>query len=138
MAPQQQLPHRITHVIFDLDGVLIDSERVYSLANTKALAVLHGKQFTLQMKAAMIGRSKESAIRTVLEMNQLETTPEAIEKYDVYYESLLEELLPAAPELPGASALIEHLHSKGIPLGICTGIPTSIWHNYEWPTEECF
>jgi len=115
--------HRITHVIFDFDGVLLDSERAYSAANSKTLE-LYGKQFNNQMKAAMMGRSKESAILTVLEMCQLDTSPEAVRKYDVHYESILEELLPAAPELPGATALIEHFHSEGIPLGICTGSST--------------
>ncbi|KAI6222480.1 HAD hydrolase, family IA, variant 3 [Aphelenchoides fujianensis] len=81
----------ITHVIFDFDGVLIDSEQVYS-----------------------------EAVRTLLRMAGLEgrvTPAEYTEAYDVE----LDRALCECPELPAASKLIDHFHAHGIPLAICTG-----------------
>lgn len=37
---------QITHVIFDFDGVLLDSERQYSVANSRCLANFGGGPFT--------------------------------------------------------------------------------------------
>lgn len=60
----------ITHVIFDFDGILIDSERQYSVANSRCLE-RWGCTFTLEMKAAMMGRRKEDAVAVVLEVRSI-------------------------------------------------------------------
>jgi beta-phosphoglucomutase-like phosphatase (HAD superfamily) len=36
----------ITHVIFDFDGILVDTERLYSKANEHVLKKYYGKTFT--------------------------------------------------------------------------------------------
>lgn len=41
--------NKISHVIWDFDGVLIDSEQVYSNVNQKMLSK-YGKNFTLEIK----------------------------------------------------------------------------------------
>jgi HAD superfamily hydrolase (TIGR01509 family) len=110
---------QITHVVFDFDGVLLDSERQYSVANAKCLE-RYGCTFTVEMKAAMMGRRKEDAITTLLRMNNL-LGKVTVEEYLSHYERLLEELIPLSPELPGASKLIDHFHACRIPLAICTG-----------------
>lgn len=60
---------QITHVIFDFDGVLIDSERQYSVANTQCLQ-RWGKVFTLEMKTAMMGRRKDEAVTVLLQVRK--------------------------------------------------------------------
>lgn len=52
---------QITHVIWDFDGVLIDSEKVYSDVNQMMLSK-YGKNFTLKMKIMMMGRKKSEVI----------------------------------------------------------------------------
>ena len=52
------------------------------------------------MKAAQMGRKKPDAVRTLLEMNNLVGKVDANE-YMKHYDSLLDELIPLAHELPG-------------------------------------
>lgn len=56
---------QITHVIFDFDGVLIDSERQYSAANALCLEP-YGKTFTNAIKVAQMGRKKPDAVNFYL------------------------------------------------------------------------
>lgn len=46
--------HPVTHVVFDCDGLLVDSEKYYSEALTE-VAQRYGKQFTFQIKLEMMG-----------------------------------------------------------------------------------
>lgn len=48
----------ITHIIFDFDGVLIDTEGIYTEANSRCLKA-YNKIFTNEMKSAQMGRKKE-------------------------------------------------------------------------------
>lgn len=43
------------------------------------------------------------------------------DEYLKRYEAYLEDLIPNAPELPGVTKLINHLHAEKFPLAICTG-----------------
>lgn len=47
--------HPVTHVIFDSDGLLIDSEKYYTEALVET-AKKHGKVFTNEIKVAMMGK----------------------------------------------------------------------------------
>uniref|UniRef100_A0A915DNQ4 Uncharacterized protein n=1 Tax=Ditylenchus dipsaci TaxID=166011 RepID=A0A915DNQ4_9BILA len=107
--------HTITHIIFDFDGVLIDSERQYSVANTKCLA-LFGRIFTM-------GRKKAESVEVLLKMNGLNGSV-TVNDYMRRYDLMLEEFIPQAVELPGASKLINHFHAHNLPLAICTGSDT--------------
>ncbi|KAI1714144.1 haloacid dehalogenase-like hydrolase domain-containing protein [Ditylenchus destructor] len=110
----------ITHIIFDFDGVLIDSERQYTIANSRCLANFGGGPFTVEMKNAQMGRKKPEVVRVALEMDGLIGKVDDNE-YMKHYDLLLEELIPLALELSGASKLIDHFHSRAVPLAICTG-----------------
>ena len=44
-----------SHVIFDLDGVLLDSEKLYTEATQRVVGE-YGKTFEWSLKASMIGR----------------------------------------------------------------------------------
>lgn len=45
----------ITHIIFDCDGLLVDSEQYYSEALTE-VAKRYGKEFNYQIKLDMMGK----------------------------------------------------------------------------------
>lgn len=47
--------HPVTHVIFDCDGLLINSEFYYSEALTE-VATRHGKKFNYDIKLEMMGK----------------------------------------------------------------------------------
>lgn len=48
--------HPVTHVIFDCDGLLVDSE-VYYYEALAIVAKRYGKEFTFKIKAEMMGKS---------------------------------------------------------------------------------
>lgn len=56
----------ITHVIFDLDGLLINTEPVYTEVNSYTMAMF-GRKFTLDLKALTMGMTNEAAISLMLE-----------------------------------------------------------------------
>lgn len=55
------MTHSITHIIFDFDGVLVDTEGLYTIANSQCLES-YGKVFTNEMKIAQMGRKKDEGI----------------------------------------------------------------------------
>jgi beta-phosphoglucomutase-like phosphatase (HAD superfamily) len=48
--------HPVTHVIFDNDGLLVDSEKYYS-EGISEVAARYGKEFNYQIKIDMMGKS---------------------------------------------------------------------------------
>lgn len=46
--------HPVTHVVFDCDGLLVDSEQYYSEAMSK-IVEKYGKKFDYQIKLEMMG-----------------------------------------------------------------------------------
>ncbi|KAI6184701.1 hypothetical protein M3Y97_00624400 [Aphelenchoides bicaudatus] len=109
----------VTHVIFDFDGIMIDSEIQYSKAMKLCLEP-HGKEFTLDQKLKIMGRKKPEAIQCLIDFNDLSdkiTLDEMLETYNGY----LEDVLLDCPVLPGVQKLVSHLQSHNIPMAICTG-----------------
>lgn len=56
---------KITHVIFDLDGLLLDTEKVYTAMFNELLSKF-GKQYTMELKAMSMGKRMEEAIPLTL------------------------------------------------------------------------
>ncbi|MFH4974173.1 hypothetical protein AB6A40_000882 [Gnathostoma spinigerum] len=110
---------KVTHVIFDLDGLLLDTEPVYTDANTKTMAK-YGKTFNLGIKVATMGMKHDIAIDRMLEMVGLKGKV-TVQEYSDYYDKILLEDLPNNKYLPGAMKLVKHLAAHKIPMAICTG-----------------
>lgn len=121
----------ISHVIFDYDGVMQDTETVYSVANDIALKK-YGRSFNNILKAGMMGRKKSEAVQWVLQQTGLADTV-TTKQYDEVYEQTLDELLPNSPILPGVEKLLNYFVKIKIPLAICTGSNT---HEYEQKTKK--
>jgi pseudouridine 5'-phosphatase len=106
----------ISHAIFDLDGLLLDTEPFYTQAH-KVVAARYGKIFDWTVKSKMIGLPAQSSAQVMIHALQLPlTVPEYLEAR----KALLEELFPQAEPLPGAVRLTKHLHRIGIPQAIAT------------------
>uniref|UniRef100_A0A7E4VMS9 HAD-like protein n=1 Tax=Panagrellus redivivus TaxID=6233 RepID=A0A7E4VMS9_PANRE len=109
----------ITHVIFDYDGVLQDTERAYSLANDVTLKHF-GRSFNNTLKSGMMGRCREDAVQWVLHQTGIADTVTTAE-YNEIYDRVLQVELANAPLLPGVVKLVEHLLKHNIPIAVCTG-----------------
>lgn len=57
---------QITHVIFDLDGLLLDTETIYTKVNTEIMKN-YDREYTMELKAKTTGMKMGDAIRVMLE-----------------------------------------------------------------------
>lgn len=107
---------RATHVIFDMDGVLLDTERLYTQA-TQAIVGRYGKTFDWSVKGNMIGRPAIDSARYLVQALELPMSPEA---YLAERAVIFEELMPTAAEMPGARAFTAALAARGIPMAVAS------------------
>jgi beta-phosphoglucomutase-like phosphatase (HAD superfamily) len=77
-APANQ-KSKITHVIFDLDGTLIDSEEQYLKLQTECLAKF-GKKFDVADKQRTLGRTNDEEIRGIIKQYELNVTEDEYHK----------------------------------------------------------
>ncbi|MDR1726513.1 MAG: HAD-IA family hydrolase [Acidobacteriota bacterium] len=106
----------ITHVIYDNDGLLLDTEPFYTAAHG-AVAARYGKTFDWSVKGRVIGLRAEDSARIVIDALRLPlTVPEYLEAR----RAKLEELFPQAEPLPGAVRLTRHLARLGVPQAVAT------------------
>ncbi|MBI3204911.1 MAG: HAD-IA family hydrolase [Myxococcales bacterium] len=118
-----------THVIFDLDGVLLDTEPLYTQA-TQAVVDEFGVAFDWKVKAGMIGRSDAEGARHLVESLGIPLTPD---EYLRRRGPILDRLFEATAEMTGARALVARLKARGIPLGVAT---SSTHHQYRAKTAH--
>jgi len=111
-----KLRHRPRCAIFDLDGVLLDTEPLYTEA-TAGVAARFGKVYDWSVKRDCIGRGTLEAARIIVDALALPLSPEAlIHERD----RLLVELIAHAPAIAGAEAFTRGLADRGVPLAIAT------------------
>jgi len=111
-------------VIFDMDGLLLDTEPFYTRAS-QVIADRYGKIFDWSVKSRMIGKRAAESARVFVEGLGLPMTPE---EYLVERQSILDELFPLAEPMPGAVRLTEHLHRSAIPLAVATSSDRPHFH----------
>lgn len=119
MAALQPVATRhITHVLFDMDGLLLDTEKFYTVVQEKILAE-YGKKFDWSLKAKMMGKKALEAGRIFVEDSGLVglLTPE---EFIQRRELMLHAMFPGSDLMPGAERLIRHLHAHKIPMAIAT------------------
>lgn len=108
-------------VIFDVDGVLIDSYQ----AHFDAWVILgreRGFSITEEQFATSFGRTSREAIVEIFGLKDY--SPEQIAELDEAKEAKYRELLADSfPELPGAGKLIDALFAAGVALGVGSSGP---------------
>lgn len=107
---------RIGYVIFDNDGLLLDTEPFYTRAH-EVLAARFGKVFDWTVKSRMIGLRAEDSARVMIESLGL---PLSVPEYLEARRGMLDALFPQAEPMPGAVRLSRHLHHHGIPMAVAT------------------
>jgi len=105
-----------SHVIFDLDGVLLDSEKLYTEA-TQSVVGQYGKTFDWSLKSRMMGRHELEAAELLVNTLELPITAEEYLRRQL---PIAERLFPTARELPGAEAFVAKLAKLGHILAVGT------------------
>ena len=111
-----QHPNPVRAVIFDVDGLLLDTETVYTRVTQKIVSRF-GKTFDWSIKANMIGRAEADSSRYLVEALDLPITPE---EYLAERNCGLREGFAGCDAMPGAERLVRHLHRHGIPMAVAT------------------
>jgi len=133
-------------VVFDLDGLLIDSEPFWRQAEIECFAAV-GLHLTEDQTRQTMGLRIDDAVRHWWERSPWEgMSPVQMERAVT---ARVAELIESRGEpMPGAREVISLCHGRGIPMAVCSGSyavvieaaldrlgitdATSAWHSAEW------
>ncbi|HEY5959435.1 MAG TPA: HAD-IA family hydrolase [Polyangiaceae bacterium] len=102
--------------IFDLDGVLLDTEPLYTQATTSVVAEF-GKSYTWDLKRRIMGGSALAGAELIVAELEL---PISAAEYLRRRRVLLDQLLQVTVPIDGAETLVQSLHAFGLRLAIAT------------------
>lgn len=106
----------ISHIIYDCDGLLLDTERLHCEVNS-AIAARYGKTFTDEVHHAMIGRPSEVSSQAMVDLLNL---PLSASAYLQERDQMITGLYESCEPLPGAKELTLHFYKWGVPQAIAT------------------
>ncbi|GIL92925.1 hypothetical protein Vretifemale_20344 [Volvox reticuliferus] len=119
-AAEMRMAPTVLAVIFDMDGLLLDTEKAYTIAQQHILDRF-GRTFTWELKAQMMGRQALEAAKVLLDALQLSPAEITPEQFLSERDALLHDIFPESPLLPGAERLVRHLAAHRIPIAVATG-----------------
>jgi HAD superfamily hydrolase (TIGR01509 family) len=107
----------IRAVVFDMDGLMFNTEDVYTVAGSELLG-RRGCRFTAELKDAMMGLPPEASFRLMIQWHGLQEDWQALarESNEIFL-GLLGDRLQV---LPGLMPLLAALDRTGIPKAIAT------------------
>ncbi|KAF8199999.1 HAD-like domain-containing protein [Mycena galopus ATCC 62051] len=118
----------VEYVLFDMDGLLIDSEAIYTKVTNDILAP-YGKEMTWDIKAGCMGKPEREAAVHLLSF--FPDIPLTVPAYLEQRNALQDKLWPTVPLLPGVRKLVLHLKAHNIPMAVAT---SSRRRNFELKT----
>lgn len=112
---------KIQAAIFDLDGVLMDTEWI-AFRVWQEIASEHGGTLREEHFTPMIGLTAEETVEFVMQVSgaQLEPTAATAEMW----ERMIERINAGIEPMPGSVDLVRGLHQRGIPLAIASNALT--------------
>lgn len=104
-------------VFFDMDGLLVDSERVWLEIETGVMARL-GAVWTPEHQAHLVGGSMERTIDYMLAVSGAEVPPDTVRSWMVG--GMVARLSAGVELMPGAVELLDAVRAEGVPAGLVT------------------
>jgi HAD superfamily hydrolase (TIGR01509 family) len=107
-------------VLFDMDGTLVDSEKLWDISMHELYARLGGV-LTPEVRESTVGGSAESVMAIVYADLGLDPDPAAMAESADWLHDRTGELFEAGlPWLPGARELLDALLADGVPMALVT------------------
>ncbi|GMH42483.1 hypothetical protein BSKO_10402 [Bryopsis sp. KO-2023] len=116
MENSREKAQPISHVIWDLDGTILDSEGMFLEAMVE-IASKYGKTLTPDIEGMITGVRPLDAWANIAKRLEIDETPEALYAQS---EGLLSERWKNSRLMPGALRILEHFKSCGIPQALAT------------------
>ena len=112
----QPLP-QIRAVVFDFDGLMVNTEEVFQLSGTELLR-RRGKEPTPAVFHGMMGRRSHEALAYLIDIMQLDDTVEQLqqESTEIFFAMLDDILQP----MPGLFQLLDAIDRRGLPKAVAT------------------
>jgi len=107
----------VTHVIFDMDGLLINTEDLYTEAFNNILAQ-YGKAYGWDLKIKMMGMKPDVAAQIVIDELEL---PLTVNEWKEKFSHQMKTVFSKTKFLPGAERLVHHLKEHNVPIALCSG-----------------
>ncbi|WP_344895782.1 HAD family phosphatase [Nonomuraea antimicrobica] len=104
-------------VFFDMDGLLVDSERVWLEIETEVMARL-GAEWTPEHQVHLLGGSMERTVDYMLAVSGADVRPAVVREWMI--SGMVARLSAGVRVLPGASELLDALRDEGVPVGLVT------------------
>jgi HAD superfamily hydrolase (TIGR01509 family) len=113
----QRNPSRPAALIFDMDGLMIDSERLYFAAE-REMAAQYGKTLRDEQLWPLMGRKPIESLRMLREILQLETSPEDL--FAWRNRLMREKMRRDLGAMPGLHEILEAFNGR-LKLAVATG-----------------
>jgi HAD superfamily hydrolase (TIGR01509 family) len=108
---------RLAAVVFDLDGLMFNTEALYQQVGTELLA-RRGKRFEAELLDRIMGRKSAVALQIMIDWHGLsDTVPLLAEESEAIFAEILDTQLQC---MPGLERLLEALETAHIPKAIAT------------------
>lgn len=106
----------IKAVLFDLDGLLMDTEPIYLEASQRVLSKF-GKVYSDDIRVNVIGKAEILGAKVIVDSLNIPMTPE---EFLHARDKELEDLFPHTKLMPGAFRLVSYFFNHNIPIIVAT------------------
>jgi beta-phosphoglucomutase-like phosphatase (HAD superfamily) len=133
------LPREVEAIVFDCDGLLVDTETGWTRAET-AIFAERGHGFGLEQKQLLIGKTLPDGAAAMAAYFGRPDEVAAVERR--LHDLVAKELSAGADALPGARDLVLALRAR-VPIGVASNSPRPAWiwkptpPSPRWPTRPC-
>lgn len=110
--------HELSAVLFDMDGLLVDTEPVWTVAEVE-LAQSLGGAFTPELKTKIVGTRLEVAVPTILSWYDAPRGPAEVASTSRWLLGRMVELFTdQISPMPGVIELLANLRTQGVPVAL--------------------
>lgn len=118
-------PKQIKACLFDMDGLLVNTEDIYTITCNEILTQYNKGPLTWDVKLQLQGLPGPEAGNKLISHYDL---PLTYEEYNALNIKSQETKWPTCAFLPGAQDLIHYLHDLNIPIALCTSSNKEKFH----------